>query len=72
MRVPSREEQLTTHWDNASDLARVVDGIAGADERAAGAFYRHCIQTAPPGAKPMIYRLLMDADSLRYARRTRH
>lgn len=68
----ARMQRECKHWDNASALALQIDAVAGSNEAAAGAFYSVLIRDAPPEARPIILRLVCDADALRGSARTRH
>lgn len=60
------------HFDRASDLAVLLDKVAGSDEIEAGAIYADLIRSQPPGARPVVIELCLDADVLRRAFRTMH
>jgi hypothetical protein len=60
------------YWDRASDLAQMLDEIAGADEVAAGHIMAEIIRAAPPDEQRNAQKLCIDADSLRWAVRIQH
>jgi hypothetical protein len=68
----SRLDAGVMHWDRASDLAQLLDEIAGGDEVAAGHLFMALISDAPPECRGIVIKLCVDADALRGALRTRH
>jgi hypothetical protein len=60
------------HWDRASDLAQLLDEIAGSDEIAAGHLFNALISAAPPECRGIVIKLCADADALRGVLRTWH
>lgn len=68
----TRMEAGIRHWDRASDLARMIDEVAGSDEVAAGQYMADLIRAVPPDAQHIVQKLCIDADSLRSAVRIRH
>jgi hypothetical protein len=70
--TPDRMGQGLRHWNRASDLAVMLDMIAGANETMVGAIFADLILSAPPDAWPIVLQLCADADSLRAAARTAH
>ena len=68
----SRMEAGRAHWDRASNIAEMLDHIAGGNETMAGAVYSGMIRGAPAGAEWIAIRLAIDADTLRQSVRTMH
>ncbi|MGY2983824.1 hypothetical protein [Bradyrhizobium sp. USDA 4508] len=68
----SRDAFWERHFDRASDLAAMVDCIAGADEAEAGRFYEWLLSTEPPETRHIVQQLIWHADTLRAATRTAH
>lgn len=68
----SREDRAVRHFDRASDLAAILDAVAGSNETMAGFIFAGLIRGAPNGTRRIVIRLLRDADALRGAPRTRH